>query len=62
MMRKPVRHKGFAGKLNYLTIKDGESKVVRFLTDDVLTVQFYEYVVNNQGKFQTSSRHRSALR
>lgn len=42
---------GFSGKLNYLTIKDGETKVVRFLTDDVLTALFYEYVVNNQGRW-----------
>jgi hypothetical protein len=42
---------GFSGKLNYLTIKDGETKVVRFLTDDVLTCLFYEYVVNNQGRW-----------
>ena len=48
---KARQAQGFAGKLNYFTLKDGESKTVRFLTDEVLTTRFYEYVVNNQGKF-----------
>lgn len=41
----------FAGRLNYFTWKDGDTKILRFLTDEVLLVQFYEMVVNNQGRF-----------
>jgi hypothetical protein len=48
---KARQAQGFAGKLNYFTLKDGEAKTVRFLTDEVLTTLFYEYCVNNQGKF-----------
>ena len=43
---------GFSGKLNYFNWKNGETKVLRFLTDEVLTVPFYEMVVDNQGKFK----------
>jgi hypothetical protein len=43
---------GYAGKLFYATWKDGETKILRFLTDDVITCDFYEYVVDNQGKTQ----------
>ena len=33
---KARQAQGVSGKLNYLTLKDGDVKVVRFLTDDVL--------------------------
>lgn len=38
------------GYLNYITWKDGESKLLRFLTDDVITVDWYDYVVTKDGK------------
>jgi len=49
---KARANQGFSGRLNYFTWKDGESIVLRFLTDEVLTVAFYEMVVDNQGKFK----------
>jgi hypothetical protein len=41
---------GFARRLDYFNLKDGESVVVRFLTDEPLTVDFYEYVFDVKGK------------
>jgi hypothetical protein len=38
------------GRLNYFTWKDGDKFVVRFLTDDVLTANFYEWIATNDGK------------
>ena len=40
--------------LSYLIIGDGESKVIRFLTDmdDLAVAQFYEFVKDKNGKFQ----------
>ena len=43
---------GFSGRLNYFNWKNGDTKILRFLTDEVLLVQFYEMVVDNQGKFK----------
>lgn len=39
-------------RLDYFNLKDGESIVVRFLTDEPLTVDFYEYVFDVKGKPQ----------
>lgn len=37
--------------LNYFSWKDGEKKIVRFLTDDdILTGRFYEFVQGNDGR------------
>ena len=41
---------GAGGWLNYLTWRDGDKHVVRFLTDDVITCNFYEFVDCNDGK------------
>lgn len=50
---KARQFSGASGRLGFFNIKDdGESKVVRFITDDVLSVQFYEMVVDNQGGFK----------
>lgn len=38
-----------AGKLNYLSMKDGDIVYVRFLDDEIITAKFYEWIVNNQG-------------
>ena len=40
--------------LSYFILGDGESKVIRFLTDmdDVAVAQFYEFVKDKNGKFQ----------
>lgn len=40
--------------LNYFILGDGESKVVRFLTDmdEVTVVKFYEFIKDRNGKFQ----------
>lgn len=35
---------------NYFRWKNGDKKIVRFLTDDVITVRFYEYVVGSDEK------------
>lgn len=43
---------GFARRLDYFNLKDGESIVVRFLTDEPLTVNFFEYVFDVKGKPQ----------
>ena len=41
---------GGGGWLNYLTWRDGDRHIVRFLTDDVITCGFYEFVDCNDGK------------
>lgn len=57
-LKKAIKTAGsagsFTGKLGYCNWKEGESKVLRFVTDvdDVLTVKFYEWIVDNQGKSQ----------
>lgn len=40
--------------LSYLILGDGESKVIRFLTDmnEVAVTNFYEFIVDKNGKFQ----------
>jgi len=45
---------GFSGKLQYCNWKPDETKVIRFLTDvpDIITVDFYEYIVDSTGKTQ----------
>lgn len=41
---------GSGGWLNYLTWKDGDRHIVRFLTDDVITCDFYEFIECTDGK------------
>lgn len=36
--------------LNYFSFKDGEKKILRFLTDDLLVANFYEFVCGNDGR------------
>lgn len=60
-MEAPARSGGSGGSggapgryLNYFILKDGESKIVRFLTDgpDVVAVKFHEFIQDRNGKFQ----------
>lgn len=44
--------KGNGSKLGYITWKDGETKVLRFLTNEVLSVDVAEWVATNDGKTQ----------
>jgi hypothetical protein len=44
--------RGNGSKLGYTSWKDGETKILRFLTNEVLTGQFADYVVCNDGKTQ----------
>jgi hypothetical protein len=37
---------------NYFKWENGDKKIIRFLTDDIITANFYEYVVDARGKFQ----------
>lgn len=51
-----TRSENFSGgSLNYFSLGDGESIIVRFLTDveDILETQFYEFVQGNNGKPQS---------
>lgn len=43
--------KGFGRRFSYFGLEDGESVIVRFLTDvdDIITTDFYEFVHDNQG-------------
>jgi hypothetical protein len=41
---------GSDAKLNYITWKDGETKIVRFLSNDPLTGSFVDRVATNDGK------------
>ena len=36
--------------LNYFSWKDGEKKILRFLTDEIITAQFYEFICGNDGR------------
>ena len=38
--------------INYFKWENGDKKIIRFLTDDIITANFYEYVVDARGKFQ----------
>lgn len=40
----------FGGSLGYFTWKNGESRILRFLTDDVITADFYDFIVDRTGK------------
>jgi hypothetical protein len=43
--------RGGAGSLlNYFSWKDGDRKIVRFLADDMITGDFYDFIVNKDGK------------
>ena len=47
---------GTSGRyLSYFSLGDGETKILRFLTDadDIITTKFYEFVVDANDKFQT---------
>lgn len=48
---------GFSGRLGYFALKDGETIALRFLTDidDVLTVDFYEFVFPSDGSGKGST-------
>lgn len=39
-------------KINYFRWEAEDKKIVRFLTDDIITAKFYEYIVDARGKFQ----------
>lgn len=41
---------GGGGSLGYINWKPGDQKVLRFLTDDVLTENFVEFIVDNTGE------------
>jgi hypothetical protein len=41
---------GSDSKLNYISWKEGETKIVRFLTNEVLSATFADRVVSNDGK------------
>lgn len=45
---------GFSGRLGYFNLKADESIAIRFLTDidDILTVDFYEFIQDNKGRPQ----------
>ena len=53
---RPARRSGGAGgdfnRLNYFGWKDGEVKVLRFLTDDINQSLYAEYVLTKDGKSQ----------
>lgn len=45
------KSRGFSGgSLTYFNWKDGDRKVVRFLTDDVITAEFYQFIMANDGR------------
>lgn len=48
--RAKSRQGGGGGNLRYFTWKDGDKHVLRFLTDDVITTHFYEWVLGKDGK------------
>ena len=41
---------GGGGYLNYFGWKDGDRKIIRFLTDEVITCDWYDFVVTRDGK------------
>lgn len=46
---------GFSGRLSYFNLKPDETTVIRFITDldeDVLTLDFWEFIVDNKGGTQ----------
>jgi hypothetical protein len=45
---------GFGPRLNYINWKDGDKKVIRFLTNDMIVGQFAEWVVTNNEKMPTT--------
>jgi hypothetical protein len=57
-LETPPRTGGSGGSpgryLNYFILKEGESKIVRFLTDadDLVAVKFHEFIQDKNGKFQ----------
>lgn len=50
-IEKPVAQTTY-NRLNYFKWDNGDTKIVRFLTDDIITARFYEYVIDARGKFQ----------
>lgn len=43
----------FSPTLNWFTVKAGEKKIVRFITDDIVTEDFYNNIICNDGKTRT---------
>jgi len=43
----------FGPRLNFFTWKDGQSKILRFLDDEILTGDFYQSIATNNEKVQT---------
>src|SRR4051812_18976545 len=41
------------GALSYFTWKDKDVKILRFLTDDVITANFHEFIMTNDGKIKS---------
>lgn len=50
-----------AGWLNYFGWKDGDRKIIRFLTDEVITTEFYEYIMLNDGKGKSDFPYAPAI-
>lgn len=48
--RAEAAQSGGGKYLGYINWKAGEKKIVRFLTDDLITEEMYDFIVNNQGK------------
>jgi hypothetical protein len=45
-----ARSGGSGSNLSYINWKPGDKKVLRFLTDDVMTEEFAEFIIDNTGK------------
>lgn len=43
----------FGPSLNYFSWKDGDKKILRFLADDMLIEDVYDFIMDNQGKMKT---------
>src|SRR5579875_1026538 len=41
---------GLGSTLNYFSWKSGDKKVIRFLADDMITGDFYDFILNKDGK------------
>jgi hypothetical protein len=50
---------GNTGTLNYFTWKDGDRKILRFLTNEVISADFAEWVLSNDGKTKDFLVHES---
>lgn len=45
-----IERGGAGSSLNYFSWKDGDRKIIRFLADDMITGDFYDFIVNKDGK------------